>query len=153
VTASARPAAAVQRPLMALSGYALLGVAFGFVLIRSEVASWFRIQEMFRLESPRMYLIIGSALVTAALSLAVLRHAGARAANGELIAVPPKELGRGYRYWIGGSLFGVGWALTGACPGPMFARLGAGTFTMIPVIAAAITGAWLYGWARPRLPH
>ena len=133
--------------------YGLVGLAFGFVLTRGEVVSWFRIQEMFRFQSPRMFLIIGSALAVATLSLALLKRAGLRAVNGEAIAIMPKVMGRGYRYWIGGALFGVGWALTGACPGPMFALIGNGVTVMIAVALAALAGTWTYGWLRPRLPH
>lgn len=150
-TAPARPATGDS--IRSVAVYGLAGIVFGFVLFKTEIISWLRIQEMFRFQSPRMYLIIGSALAVAAPSLALLRHLEARALTGERIRVEPKDLGRGYRYWIGGALFGVGWALTGACPGPMFARIGSGALATMPMIAAALAGAWLYGWLRPRLPH
>jgi uncharacterized membrane protein YedE/YeeE len=133
--------------------YLVMGTLFGFVLVRSEVISWFRIQEMFRFQSPRMYLILGAAVVTAGIALEIIKRLGLRTVAGEPIAVPPKAVGRGYRYWIGGALFGMGWALTGACPGPLVALIGAGVLPMIVVVAAAILGTWTYGQLRPHLPH
>jgi hypothetical protein len=123
--------------------YSLLGIAFGIVLTRSEVLSWFRIQEMFRFQSFRMYGIIGSAIATAALS----------SASGEVIAIPKKTVGTGARYAIGGTIFGLGWALTGACPGPLFALVGNGVSVMAVAVLSALLGTWVYGFLRPRLPH
>jgi len=100
-----------------------------------------------------MYGIIASAIVVAALSTTILRRAGVRTLTGETIAIPPKEAGWYYRYWIGGTVFGVGWALTGACPGPMFALAGSGLGAYAVVIVSALPGTWLYGAFRPRLPH
>lgn len=136
-----------------LASYLLLGAFFGVILTKSEVISWFRIQEMFRFQSLHMYLIIGSAIVTAALSLAVIRRLQVRALSGEPISVPPKTLGKGTRYWLGGSIFGLGWALTGACPGPLFALVGAGFPVIAVAILSAVAGTWTYGRFRPRLPH
>jgi uncharacterized membrane protein YedE/YeeE len=133
--------------------YAIVGVAFGIVLVKSEVVSWYRIQEMFRFESIHMYGILGSAMLTALVSVQILRRVGARALTGERIAVPAKDLGRGYRYWIGGIFFGAGWALTGACPGPLFALVGSGATIFIVTAIAALAGTWTYGYLRPRLPH
>jgi hypothetical protein len=133
--------------------YLLLGVAFGYVLTRSEVISWFRIQEMFHFQSFRMYGIIGSAVVTAALSIALIKRAGFKSIVGEKISIPAKHLGSGIRYAAGGTLFGLGWALTGACPGPLFALIGAGVSVSIIAAASALAGTWIYGWLRPRLPH
>jgi uncharacterized membrane protein YedE/YeeE len=133
--------------------YAIVGVPLGVVFVKAQVISWYRIQEMFRLQSFHMYGILGSAMVTALISVALLRRAGARALTGERIAVPPKDLGRGYRYWIGGAIFGVGWALTGACPGPLFALVGTGASVFVAIALAALAGTWTYGWLRPRLPH
>ena len=131
----------------------MLGCLFGIVLIESEVVSWFRIQEMFRFQSFHMYGIICSAIVTAALSLALLKRAGVRTLGGEPISIPPKTLGRGYRYWIGGTLFGVGWALTGACPGPLVALTGNGMSVYAVAALSALAGTWCYGYLRPHLPH
>ena len=133
--------------------YVAIGMVFGIVLVKSEVLSWFRIQEMFRFQAFHMYGIIGSALVVAAGSVAILKRYRIAALDGELISLPPKDMGRGYRYWIGGIVFGLGWALTGACPGPLFALLGAGATVMSVAVVSAIGGAWLYGYLRPILPH
>jgi len=133
--------------------YVILGCLFGIVLVRSEVVSWFRIHQMFLFQEFHMYGVLGSAVTVAALSLAVLKRIGASAVTGEPICVPPKEMGRGYRYGIGGTLFGIGWALTGACPGPVFALIGAGSSVFVVVALSAIAGTWTYGLVRPRLPH
>ena len=132
--------------------YFILGCLFGIVLIKSEVVSWFRIQEMFRFQSFQMYGVIISAVVVAGLSIALLKLAGVPTLAGEPIAIPPRRLGRGYRYWIGGTLFGVGWALTGACPGPLFALTGAGLSVYAVVALSALAGTWVYGYLRPQLP-
>ena len=136
-----------------LFAYAVLGMLFGIVLAKSEVISWFRIQEMFRFQAFHMYGIIGSAIGTAALSLQVIKRLKLRSRDGSLIVVPPKTLGSGTRYWLGGALFGLGWALVGACPGPLFALIGGGLSVMLAALASAIAGTWTYGALRPRLPH
>jgi len=141
----------LRRP--ALLVYLLLGIAFGIVLTKSEVLSWFRIQEMFRFQSLRMYEIIGSAVVTATASVALIKRLRLKSAYGEAIAIPPKQLGTGIRYAVGGTIFGLGWALTGACPGPLFALVGAGIPVLAVAILSALLGTWIYGWLRPRLPH
>jgi hypothetical protein len=141
------------QPWIALPRYLLLGICFGFALTKSEVLSWFRIQEMFRFESPRMYEIIASAVVVAAASVAFIKRLRLKTASGEPITIPPKQLGHGVRYLVGGTIFGLGWALTGACPGPLFALVGNGVTVMIAAIASALVGTWLYGLLRPRLPH
>jgi uncharacterized membrane protein YedE/YeeE len=133
--------------------YLLLGVAFGFILSRSEVISWFRIQEMLRFQSFRMYGIIGSAVVTAAISVALIKRSRLKSVSGESISIKRKPLGSGIRYAVGGTIFGLGWALTGACPGPLFALIGNGVSVMIVAVLSALAGTWVYGWARPRLPH
>ena len=133
--------------------YFALGCLFGTVLIKSEVVSWFRIQEMFRFQSFHMYGIILSAVATAALSIVFLRLWGTQTLGGEAISIPPKTLGKGYRYWIGGTLFGVGWALTGACPGPLFALAGSGFSVYAVAALSALAGTWLYGYLRPHLLH
>jgi hypothetical protein len=133
--------------------YSLLGIAFGIVLTRSEVLSWFRIQEMFRFQSFRMYGIIGSAIATAALSILLIKKSTLKSASGEVIAIPKKTVGTGARYAIGGTIFGLGWALTGACPGPLFALVGNGVSVMAVAVLSALLGTWVYGFLRPRLPH
>jgi uncharacterized membrane protein YedE/YeeE len=133
--------------------YFLLGSLFGVVLTKAEIVSWFRIQEMFRFGAFHMYGIIASAIAVAAVSVALLRQTGMHTVSGESISIPAKTLGRGYRYWIGGALFGVGWALTGACPGPMFALVGAGSSVFVVTVLSALAGTWVYGYLRPHLPH
>ena len=133
--------------------FLLGGVAFGFVLTRAEVISWFRIQEMFRFQSFHMYGIIATAIIVAAASLEILKRLKVRALDGTPIALAPKELGRGYRYAVGGVVFGIGWAFTGACPGPLFALLGSGMSVTIVPILSAIAGTWVYAYLRPHLPH
>ena len=133
--------------------FLLAGTAFGFVLTRAEVISWFRIQEMFRFQSFHMFGIIATAILVAAAALFILKRTGARAIDGTPITLEPKQLGRGYRYAVGGTIFGVGWAFTGACPGPLFALLGSGIPVMIAPILGALAGTWVYGYVRPNLPH
>ena len=133
--------------------YLLLGVAFGVALTKSEVLSWYRIQEMFRFQSLRMYEIIVSAIMVAAVSLALIKRLGAKTIFHQPIYVPPKTLGHGIRYAMGGTIFGLGWVLTGACPGPLFALVGNGVTVMAAAIISALAGTWLYGVLRPRLPH
>jgi uncharacterized membrane protein YedE/YeeE len=136
-----------------LVAYFVVGVLFGIVITRGQVISWFRIQEMFRFQGFYMFGVFATALPTAIVSVQLLKRSGARTITGEPVSVPPKQLGRGVRYAAGGVIFGLGWALTGACPGPLFALLGSGISVMLVVIASAIAGTWLYGALRPRLPH
>jgi uncharacterized membrane protein YedE/YeeE len=132
-------------------GYLAVGAYFGIVLIKGQVADWFRIQEMFRLESFHMYGVIGTAIVVAMASVQLLQRIGARASDYQRIAIPVKGVNKGQLY--GGILFGFGWAMTGACPGPMFAQFGAGYGIMLVVLASAVAGTWLYGKLQPYVPH
>ncbi|MEZ4700217.1 MAG: DUF6691 family protein [Rhodothermales bacterium] len=133
--------------------YLILGVAFGVILTKSEVISWFRIQEMFRFQGFHMYGVIGSALVVASISLALIKRGRFKTILGDDIQIEQKPYDRGINQWAGGILFGFGWALTGACPGPLYALVGNGlTVIAIPLLAAA-AGAWAYGALRPYLPH
>ena len=141
------------RPSVELWVYLVAGVVFGIVITKAEVISWFRIQEMFRFQGFHMFGIFGTALPTAVLTVQLLKRRRARALGGVPIEIPAKTLGSGIRYIAGGSIFGLGWALTGACPGPLFALLGSGVTVMAAVIASALVGAWTYGALRPRLPH
>ena len=134
-------------------GYFLLGCAFGAVFMEAEVVSWFRIQEMFRFDAFHMFGIIGSAVVVAGLSLVAIKSFNLRADGGDPMGLAPKTLGSGVRYVIGGTIFGLGWALTGACPGPLVALVGSGLPVMIVALASALAGTWFYGLLRPRLPH
>ena len=136
-----------------LAIYLMLGICFGFTLTQSEVLSWFRIQEMFRFQSPRMYEIIASAILVAAASVALIKKLGMKTISGQPITISPKTLGSGVRYAVGGTIFGLGWALVGACPGPLFALLGNGISVMLVAIASALLGTWTYGLLKHRLPH
>ena len=131
--------------------YLLGGIFFGIVLVKSEVISWFRIQEMFRLQSIHMYGVIGVGVIVGAISVFLIKKAKARAFNGELITIPDKKFNMGYVY--GGLIFGLGWAITGACPGPLFAQLGTGIGVIAVTIVSAIAGTWTYGRLREKLPH
>ena len=138
---------------MKLVPYFAFGGGFGFLLVEAEVVSWFRIQEMFRFEAFHMYGIIGAAVVTAAISLQIIKRLGLRSSDGQPLGLTPKTVGSGVRYLAGGSMFGVGWALTGACPGPLVALVGAGVPVMLVTILSALVGTWTYGRLRPKLPH
>lgn len=131
--------------------YVVPGMLFGVLLYKSEVISWFRIQEMFRFESIHMYGIIGLAVLIGVISVSLIKRFEVSAANGEVVDVPDKVFHHGN--WVGGIIFGMGWALTGACPGPMFTHLGAGTSIIVVVILSALAGTWTYSYMRPKLPH
>lgn len=146
-------AVSMQAPKSRLWPYMLVGIFFGIVATKSEIISWFRIQEMFRFQAFHMYGIIGSAVVVAFIAVWLIKRGRIRSADGSEINIPPKEMGKGTRYWAGGIIFGCGWALTGACPGPMFALVGNGFLVILVAIASAIAGAWVYGAMRPKLPH
>ncbi|MCB1326369.1 MAG: YeeE/YedE family protein [Spirochaetales bacterium] len=130
---------------------ALVGIWLGFVFVRAEVISWFRIQEMFRFQSFHMYGIIGSAVMVGAIGYHLLRRFVRHNLSGEAILIEPKAYSRGTI--AGGLLFGVGWAFTGACPGPLYTLAGSGYGVMLIPLIAAIFGAWFYGVIRSRLPH
>lgn len=135
-------------------GYLAAGVTLGVVFVKSEVLSWYRMQEMFRFQSFHMFGIIGVAVLVAGLTQVLLARVHARTLTGEVIAVAPKvATPSGTRYWLGGSVFGMGWALLGACPGPMFTLLGAGYSVYMVPLAAAVAGTYLYGVVQNRLPH
>jgi uncharacterized protein len=152
-SAVGQPPAASDTRLPALLGYLLAGIYLGVVLTKGEAISWFRIQEMFRFQSFHMYGIFATAIPVAAVGVWLLKRLRVHSLTGERISLPPKQLRRGTRYWAGGATFGVGWALTGACPGPLFALVGAGIPVFLLAIASALLGTWVYGQLRPRLPH
>lgn len=134
--------------------FVVAGVALGILFMKSEVLTWYRIQEMFRFQAVHMYGVIASALAVATLGVQVIRRMRLRAWTGEAIVIPDKQsTPYGIRYWAGGTIFGLGWGLIGACPGPMFALLGAGITSMVVAIASAMAGTWLYGAVQARLPH
>jgi uncharacterized protein len=131
--------------------YVVAGLLFGIILVKSEVIAWFRIQEMFRLQRFHMYGVIGSAVVTGMLSVWLIKKFRLRTVYGEPIIFPARKFNKGNIY--GGLLFGVGWALTGACPGPLFAQIGTGATVIVVSLLSAIAGTWVYGLVRARLPH
>lgn len=132
--------------------FLFVGIIFGIVLVKSEAVSWYRIYEMFRFESFHMYGIIGTAVVTGIILLLISKQFKIKNTEGSLMNVPEKERGL-LRYLIGGSIFGLGWALCGACPGPMYILVGTGVFSMLIVILAAIIGTYAYGVLKDKLPH
>jgi uncharacterized membrane protein YedE/YeeE len=131
--------------------YLLIGMFFGIILVKSEVISWYRIQEMFRLQSFHMYGVIGSAVVTGMISVWLIKKFNIKTIHGEKIELPTKTFNRGQIY--GGLIFGFGWAITGACPGPLFAQIGTGFSVIIVTLLSAIAGTWVYGYFRNKLPH
>lgn len=141
----------VKVPMWSNLQYLVFGVLFGIVLIKSEVVSWFRIQEMFRLQSFHMFGVIGSAVVVGAISVFLIKKFNIKTIRGEKIIFSDKTFNKGQIY--GGLLFGFGWAMTGACPGPLFAQLGYGAATISVTILMAIIGTWVYGKFREKLPH
>jgi uncharacterized membrane protein YedE/YeeE len=130
--------------------YLLLGTLFGIILTKSEVVSWFRIQEMFRFQAFHMYGVIGSAIAVGIVSVQLIKRYQLKTISGEPISLSTKQFSPGV--WIGGLLFGLGWALTGACPGPMFAQLGSGVGAAAVLLLAALAGTWTYSALRERLP-
>jgi uncharacterized protein len=141
----------LDKPLTSNIKYALLGILFGIVFIKAEVVSWFRIQEMFRLQSFHMYGIIGSAIIVGMISVLLIKRYNARSVEGEKIKLEDKKFNKGQIY--GGLIFGLGWAVTGACPGPLFAQIGSGALVIIVTLLSAIAGTWVYGKFRSQLPH
>ena len=130
----------------------IIGIVFGITMFKSEAASWFRIYEMFHFQSFHMYGIIGSALFFGVIGTQLIKRLRLKSLSGETIVITDKEFGV-KRYVLGGIIFGLGWALTGACPGPMFTLVGAGVYPILVVIAAAVAGTWVYGLVKDKLPH
>ncbi len=131
--------------------YLVAGLLFGIILVKSQVISWFRIQEMFRLQSFHMYGVIGSAVATGIISVWLIKKFRIKTIYGEEIEFHPKKFNKGQV--IGGLIFGFGWAMTGACPGPIFAQIGTGVTVASIVLLSAIAGTWVYGYFREQLPH
>lgn len=131
--------------------YLVVGLAFGIIFVKAEVISWFRIQEMFRLQSFHMYGIIGSAVVVGMISVWLIRKFNIKTIHGETIEFHPKTFNKGQVF--GGLIFGFGWAITGACPGPLFAQIGTGATVIAVTLLSAIGGTWVYGYFREKLPH
>ncbi|WDF54172.1 YeeE/YedE family protein [Mucilaginibacter sp. KACC 22063] len=132
--------------------FIVAGIMFGIVMVKSEAVSWYRIQEMFRFQSLHMYGIIGTAVVLGMLAVYMIKKTKLRDVNGESITIPTKDK-QWTKYMLGGLIFGLGWALVGACPGPMFVNIGYGYVTMIVVVIGALCGTYLYGIIKNKLPH
>ncbi|MBO9595341.1 MAG: YeeE/YedE family protein [Niabella sp.] len=131
--------------------FLIAGIVFGIVFTKAEVISWFRIQEMFRLQSFHMYGVIGSAVVVGMISIWLIKKFHIKTINGSAIEIQPKKFNKGQIF--GGLIFGLGWALTGACPGPLFAQIGTGATVIVITLLSAIAGTWVYGRFREKLPH
>lgn len=132
--------------------YLITGTVFGIIMFKSEAASWFRIFEMFQFDSFHMYGIIGSALATGVIGIQLVKGLKLRSFSGEEIFIPPKA--KGWKnYLFGGIVFGLGWGLAGACPGPIFTLVGAGFLPIILVLVFAVLGTFVYGILKPKLPH
>ena len=132
--------------------FLLLGIVFGITLTKAEIISWFRIYEMFRFQSFHMYGVIGSAVVLGIIAIQIIKRLKLKAIDGTPSSIAPKERGI-TRYLLGGIIFGFGWALTGACPGPLFILLGNGISVIGIVIISAMLGTYTYGKLRNKLPH
>lgn len=132
--------------------FGLIGIFFGIVMTKSQAISWYRIYEMFRFDAFHMYGIIGSAVVLGVIGVALIKKYKLKSTDGTPITFSPKEMSIP-RYLIGGTLFGLGWAMTGACPGPMYTLIGGGYSVILVVLASAMLGTLTYGMLRNKLPH
>ena len=132
--------------------YLLVGFVFGIVLTKAEAVSWYRIYEMFQFQSFHMYGIIMTAIVTGVIGVQIIKRKKLKDIDGNLLTIQDKEKGSA-RYWIGGILFGLGWAMVGACPGPIFILLGAGFMSVGLILIGALFGTFLYGVFKDKLPH
>lgn len=131
--------------------YLIVGIFFGIVFVKAEIISWFRIQEMFHLESFHMYGVIGCAVAVGLISVQLIKKFNIKTLDGEKIEIQPKTFNKGQIY--GGLMFGFGWAITGACPGPLFAQIGTGATVIVVTLVSAIAGTWFYGLIKDKLPH
>jgi hypothetical protein len=132
--------------------FLIAGVIFGIIMVKSEAVSWYRIQEMFRFQAFQMYGIIGTAVVLGIISVYLIKRFRVKDVRGNEIVIPDKDP-QWIKYILGGLIFGLGWALTGACPGPMFVNIGYGYVTMTIIVIGALVGTYLYGLLRSKLPH
>ena len=132
--------------------YLLVGFIFGIVLTKAEAVSWYRIYEMFQFQSFHMYGIIMTAIATGVIGIQIIKRNKLKDIDGNILTIPDKEKGS-VRYWIGGILFGLGWAMVGACPGPIFILLGAGFMSVGLILIGAVLGTFLYGVFKDKLPH
>jgi hypothetical protein len=131
--------------------YIIFGIFFGIILTKAEVISWFRIQDMFQFHEPYMYLVIGSGVVVGAIAMQIVQRLKLKSINGEELRIQGKPFHRGFI--IGGVIFGFGWAITGACPGPIFAQIGAGEYPALFTLSGALVGAFLYHSVKEKLPQ
>ena len=131
--------------------YTFIGMLFGIVFVKAEIISWFRIQEMFKFQSFHMYGVIGTAVTVGIISVAIIKKYNIKTIKGEKIIIVPKPFSKGQIY--GSLLFGLGWAMTGACPGPIFAQIGTGLISGFVILASALLGTWTYGFFQEKLPH
>ena len=131
--------------------YIFAGTFFGVIAVKSEIISWFRIQEMFRLTSFHMFGVIGTAVMVGMISIQLIKRLNIKTLSGEKISIAPKIFQKGQIY--GGLIFGFGWAITGACPGPLFAQIGSGFGVITITLLSAILGTWTYGLLRDKLPN
>lgn len=140
-----------KTPLWHNLKYMIVGVVFGVAFVKAEIISWFRIQEMFRLDSFHMYGVIGTGVVLGMIFVQLIKRFNIKTLSGEEIVIPKKEFHKGQIY--GGLIFGLGWAITGACPGPLFAQIGTGYSVIIITFLSATVGVWVYGYFKDKLPH
>lgn len=142
-----------EKPISVLSNtkYLIMGILFGIIFVKAEIISWFRIQEMFRLDSFHMYGVIGSAVITGMISVYLIKKFNIKTLSGEEVIFTPKRFDKGTV--IGSLIFGFGWAITGACPGPLFAQIGSGYLVVVVTLFSAILGTWTYGYFQEKLPH
>ena len=131
--------------------YLIVGILFGIILVKAEIISWFRRPELFRFQSFHMYGIIGVAVIVGIISVFLIKKFKIKTIHGEPIVITPKPVNKGQIY--GGLIFGFGWAITGACPGPFFAQIGAGVTVIVITLLSAIAGVWVYGFFSEKLPH
>ncbi len=131
--------------------YLFVGLVFGIIFVKAEIISWFRMQEMFRFQSFHMYGVIGSAVAVGIISVWLIKKFKIKTLQGEEIRFHPKKFNKGQVY--GGFIFGFGWAITGACPGPIYAQIGTGAWVIVVTLLSAIAGTWVYGYFREKLPH
>ncbi len=142
---------AIATPFWHNIKYLVVGIIFGIVFVKAEIISWFRIQEMFRLQSFFMYGVIGTAVVVGMLSVFIIKKFNIKTFSGEAITFENKPFNKGHIY--GGLIFGIGWAITGACPGPLYAQIGSGFGVVAITFLSAVAGTWVYGFFRDKLPH
>ena len=140
-----------KTPLWHNLKYMIVGIVFGVAFVKAEIISWFRIQEMFRLDSFHMYGVIGTGVVLGMIFVQLIKRFNIKTLSGEEIVIPKKEFHKGQIY--GGLIFGLGWAITGACPGPLFAQIGMGYSVIIITFLSATVGVWVYGYFKDKLPH